>query len=110
MASESKKRKLENEEEKGLTFGTGIHRKLEIDEEFEKEIQQERGIKHLKTSAEKKLDKRLIVVLENANLELGLVRKVPTLLCYVMSIMIILRNTGSNSNITLWHAVLMLWV
>ena len=75
MASESKKRKLENEEEKGLTFGTGIHRKLEIDEEFEKEIQQERGIKHLKTSAEKKLDKRLIVVLENANLELGLVRK-----------------------------------
>lgn len=74
MASESKKRKLENDEEKGLTFGTGIHRKLEIDEEFEKEIQQERGIKHLKTSAEKKLDKRLIVVLENANLELGPVR------------------------------------
>ena len=74
MASESKKRKLENEE-KGLTFGTGIHRKLEIDEEFEKEIQQERGIKHLKTSAEKKLDKRLIVVLENANLELGRVQK-----------------------------------
>ena len=66
--SDSKKRKLE---ETGLSFGSGIHRKLEIDEEFEKEAQEERGIKQLKTNAEKKQDKRLIVVLENANLELG---------------------------------------
>merc|ERR1712142_1197681 len=38
--------------------------------EWLQKVKKERGIKHLKTSAEKKLDKRLIVVLENANLEL----------------------------------------
>jgi len=71
--SETKKRKIESSgnSTSGLTHGTGIHRKLEIDEEFEKEIQEERGIKNLKTKSEKKLEKRLIVVLENANLELG---------------------------------------
>ena len=72
--SERKKRKLESDST-GLTHGTGIHRKLEIDEEYEKEAQEERGIKVLKTKSEKKREKRLIVVLENANLELGIVCK-----------------------------------
>ena len=72
--AERKKRKLsdsEKEPQKGLTHGSGIHRTLDIDEDFEREVQAERGLSALKSGAEKKLDKRLIVVLENANLELG---------------------------------------
>ena len=71
---ENRKRPLEEAEgESGVTQGSGIHRPLDehIDERFERELQQERGVKILKTNAEKKHDKRLIVVLENANLELG---------------------------------------
>ena len=60
-----------DKKETGLTHGSGIHRTLEIDEEFERDVQAERGLAALKTSTEKKHDKRLIVVLENANLELG---------------------------------------
>ena len=52
-------------------MGSGIRRKVDIDESFEKELQAERGITILKTNTEKKSEKRLIVVLENANLELG---------------------------------------
>ena len=71
---ENRKRPLEEKEgESGVTQGSGIHRPLEehIDERFERELQKERGVKILKTNAEKKHDKRLIVILENANLELG---------------------------------------
>ena len=69
---QNRKRKNEDEVEKELNMGSGIRRKVEIDESFEKELQAERGITILKTNAEKKLtEKRLIVVLENANLELG---------------------------------------
>ena len=76
MEPNRKRPKQEAEEGTGLTTGGGIHRALDehIDERFERDLQKERGVKILKTSAEKKLDKRLIVVLENANLELGTVR------------------------------------
>jgi len=72
MEGTSRKRRISNDEESGVTKGSGIHRALEehIDERFERELQTERGVKILKTNAEKKHDKRLIVVLENANLEL----------------------------------------
>merc|ERR1719238_531445 len=69
MAERSKKRKLEDNDN-GITHGSGIHRQLDIDEDFERGVQAERGLGALKTSTEKKHDKRLIVVLENANLEL----------------------------------------
>ena len=70
---ENRKRKNEDKDtEESLNMGSGIRRKVEIDESFEKELQAERGITILKTNAEKKMtEKRLIVVLENANLELG---------------------------------------
>ena len=69
---QNRKRKNEDEVQDELNMGSGIRRKVEIDESFEKELQAERGITILKTNAEKKLtEKRLIVVLENANLELG---------------------------------------
>ena len=69
---QNRKRKNEDEGKDELNMGSGIRRKVEIDESFEKELQAERGITVLKTNAEKKLtEKRLIVVLENANLELG---------------------------------------
>lgn len=69
---QNRKRKNEDEVQNELNMGSGIRRKVEIDESFEKELQAERGITILKTNAEKKLtEKRLIVVLENANLELG---------------------------------------
>jgi len=76
MEDKGRKRKAEvesSQSEEGLTQGSGIHRPLDehIDERFEKDLQAERGVKILKTNAEKKHDKRLIVVLENANLELG---------------------------------------
>ena len=69
---ENRKRPLEEKAgESGVTQGSGIHRPLEehIDERFERELQKERGVKILKTNAEKKHDKRLIVILENANLD-----------------------------------------
>ena len=34
--SDCKKRKLEDDESSGITHGVGIHRKLDINEEFEK--------------------------------------------------------------------------
>jgi len=70
--AERKKRKIEEEAAptSGITHGTGIHRQLDIDEDFERGVQAERGLGALKTKTEKKHDKRLIVVLENANLEL----------------------------------------
>jgi hypothetical protein len=69
---QNRKRRNEDEVQDELNMGSGIRRKVEIDESFEKELQAERGITILKTNAEKKLtEKRLIVVLENANLELG---------------------------------------
>jgi len=75
MEDKGRKRKAEvesSQSEEGLTQGSGIHRPLDehIDERFEKDLQAERGVKILKTNAEKKHDKRLIVLLENANLEL----------------------------------------
>ena len=59
--------------ETGLTKGSGIYRDIKdhIDESFERDLQADRGVKVLKTSTEKKAEKRLIVILENANLELG---------------------------------------
>ena len=74
MEEKGRKRKAEVDAGvEGVTQGSGIHRPLDehIDERFEKDLQAERGVKILKTNAEKKQDKRLIVVLENANLELG---------------------------------------
>jgi len=73
---QNRKRKKEDEASNELNMGSGIRRKVEIDESFEKELQAERGITILKTNAEKKMtEKRLIVVLENANLELGTLLK-----------------------------------
>ena len=73
---QNRKRKNEDEVSEELNMGSGIRRKVEIDESFEKELQAERGITILKTAAEKKMtEKRLIVVLENANLELGTLLK-----------------------------------